>query len=159
MRNSSSLSRFSAYRTVREGREVSRMRSFCVSCSPFSSTLYTSFADGGRCPIFLILLFSFVFTTKTIPHSGSPQYHVSSQLLSISPLRTLRANKPYTGFFCLFYVTANSRKTRKNVGLGSCRNTTGNAHSGLPPMALKSRHFSPRVLVHPDPRNPAGMRI
>ncbi len=47
------------------------MRSFCVSCPPDSNTLYTSFADGGRCPICAIVeLFSFAFTTKTIPHSG-----------------------------------------------------------------------------------------
>jgi hypothetical protein len=31
-----------------------------------------------------MLLFSLVFTTKTIPHSGSPKQHESSQLLSIS---------------------------------------------------------------------------
>jgi hypothetical protein len=31
-----------------------------------------------------MLLFSLVFTTKTIPHSGSPYKRGSSQLLSIS---------------------------------------------------------------------------
>jgi hypothetical protein len=60
------------------------MRSFWVSWFPFSSTLYTSFADGGRCPMFLVGLFPFVVTTKTIPHSGSPLHHGTSQLLSIS---------------------------------------------------------------------------
>jgi hypothetical protein len=32
-----------------------------------------------------------------------------------------------------------------------CRNTTGNALSQSPPKALESRHFSPRILLHPDP--------
>lgn len=55
-----------------------------MNCSPDSSTLYTSFADGGRCPIFPVSLFPLVFTTKTIPHSGSPVPDRNSQLLSIS---------------------------------------------------------------------------
>jgi hypothetical protein len=64
------------------------MRSFWVSCPPDSSTLYTSFADGGRCPIrAMVVLVPFVFTTKTIPHSGSPQLIGGSQLLSISVSR------------------------------------------------------------------------
>jgi hypothetical protein len=84
------------------------MRSFCVSWLPFSSTLYTSFADGGRCPILLGLLFSFVFTTKTIPHSGSPLQNRNSQLLSISVHGTVsdaRFNHP---FGISIYPTATS---------------------------------------------------
>lgn len=87
MRIFSSFSRFRAYRTVRDGSDVSRMRSFWVSCPPCSSTLYTSLADGGRCPILCRVGFSLVVTTKTIPHSGSPLPDWTSQLLSIVVLR------------------------------------------------------------------------
>ena len=61
------------------------MRSFCVSRPFVSSTLYTSFAEGGRCPSRAeVFLLAIVFTTKTIPHSGSPYSGKNSQLLSLS---------------------------------------------------------------------------
>lgn len=75
----SSFKRPRAYLTVRGGRDVSRMRSFCVSRPCVSSTIYTSFADGGRCPIVAGL---FSLMTKTIPHSGSPDLSGRSQLLT-----------------------------------------------------------------------------
>ncbi|MEN6610841.1 MAG: hypothetical protein ABFC24_08355, partial [Methanoregulaceae archaeon] len=59
-----------AYRTVREGSVVSRVRSFWVMRPPCSRTLKTSFAEGGRCAIRSCTVFSSVsFATKTIPHS------------------------------------------------------------------------------------------
>jgi len=62
-----SFSRFRAYLTVLGGRYVLATISFCVRRLPDSSTLKTSFADGGKCSIF-VLVDSFLVSAKSIPH-------------------------------------------------------------------------------------------
>lgn len=81
----SSLSRLSAYLTVREGSIVSRIISFCVICPFASRTLKTSFADGGSfSSLICFISVPDVLSTKTIPHFVSPcAYNV---LIELSPI-------------------------------------------------------------------------
>jgi hypothetical protein len=104
------FNRFSAYRTVLDGRFVFSISDFWVSCPSVSSTRYTNLADGGRC-LRLSCLFNPVCTTKTILHSRITRFYWTSQLLifSLSSGKKLFV-EPGSGSF-------NSRRTHRRPWL------------------------------------------